>query len=162
MDKQNVTLSLPRSILRKAKMIAMEQDRSLSALMVELLTELVEREDQYARAKAKISGSFGPGYRSGYQRLNRLDACGLSRSLKFPIGAYMTRQFVDTNVLVYAHDRSAGQKRVEAQNLLRDLWQSGLGCLSIQVLQEYYVYGYAQSRQSAVSGTGPGYTISSW
>ena len=53
MDKQNVTLSLPRSILRKAKMIAMEQDRSLSALMVELLTELVEREDQYARAKRK-------------------------------------------------------------------------------------------------------------
>ena len=51
----------------------------------------------------------------------------------------MARQFVDTNVLVYAHDRSAGHRRAEAQNLLRDLWQSGLGCLSIQVLQEYYV-----------------------
>lgn len=51
----------------------------------------------------------------------------------------MTGQFVDTNVLVYAHDRSAGYKRVEAQNLLRKLWQSRLGCLSIQVLQEYYV-----------------------
>lgn len=51
----------------------------------------------------------------------------------------MTRQFVDTIVLVYAHDRSAGYKRVEAQNLLRELWQARLGCLSIQVLQEYYV-----------------------
>lgn len=51
----------------------------------------------------------------------------------------MTWQFVDANVLVYAHDRSAGYKRVEAQNLLRELWQSRLGCLSIQVLQEYYV-----------------------
>ena len=51
MDKQNVTLSLPRSILRKAKKIAIDRDRSLSGLMVELLTELVEREDQYASAK---------------------------------------------------------------------------------------------------------------
>ena len=53
MEKQNVTLSLPRSILRKAKKIAIDQDRSLSGLMVELLTELVEREDQYASAKRK-------------------------------------------------------------------------------------------------------------
>ena len=51
----------------------------------------------------------------------------------------MTRQFVDTNVLVYAHDRSVGRKRTEAQQLLRNLWRSGEGCLSIQVLQEYYV-----------------------
>ena len=51
MEKQNVTLSLPRSILRQVKKIAIEQDRSLSGLMVELLTELVEREDQYANAR---------------------------------------------------------------------------------------------------------------
>ena len=53
MDKQNVTLSLPRSLLRKAEKIAMDQDRSLSELMVELLIEFVEREEQYARAKRK-------------------------------------------------------------------------------------------------------------
>ncbi|MGQ9585537.1 MAG: PIN domain-containing protein [Anaerolineae bacterium] len=48
-------------------------------------------------------------------------------------------QFVDTNVLIYAHDRSAGPKRARAKELLYDLWQSGKGCLSIQVLQEFYV-----------------------
>ena len=53
MDKQNVTLSLPRSLLRKAEKIAMDQNRSLSELMVELLIEFVEREEQYARAKRK-------------------------------------------------------------------------------------------------------------
>ena len=53
MDKQNVSLSLPRSILRKAEKIAMDQDRSLSELMVELITDLVEREDQYASAERK-------------------------------------------------------------------------------------------------------------
>ena len=48
-------------------------------------------------------------------------------------------QFVDTNVLIYAHDVSAGDKHIRAQELIRELWQSGEGCLSIQVLQEFYV-----------------------
>ena len=48
-------------------------------------------------------------------------------------------QFVDTNVLIYAHDVSAGQKHSRAKALMRDLWQSGAGCLSVQVLQEFYV-----------------------
>jgi predicted nucleic acid-binding protein len=49
------------------------------------------------------------------------------------------RVFVDTNVLVYAHDASAGAKRDRASSLIRDLWDSGGGCLSIQVLQEFFV-----------------------
>lgn len=49
------------------------------------------------------------------------------------------RQFVDTNILVYAHDRAAGQKHATARALMESLWQSGQGCLSIQVLQEFYV-----------------------
>jgi predicted nucleic acid-binding protein len=48
-------------------------------------------------------------------------------------------QFVDTNILIYAHDNSAGQKHSRAKQLMRDLWQSGEGCLSVQVLQEFYV-----------------------
>ena len=48
-------------------------------------------------------------------------------------------QFVDTNILVYAHDTSAGAKRDRAAQLLEELWASRLGCLSIQVLQEFYV-----------------------
>jgi predicted nucleic acid-binding protein len=48
-------------------------------------------------------------------------------------------QFVDTNVLIYAHDRSAEDKYQKAGELVRGLWKSGEGCLSIQVLQEFYV-----------------------
>ncbi len=44
--------------------------------------------------------------------------------------------FVDTNILVYAHDRSAGVKHQRAQLLLEQLWDSGQGVLSTQVLQE--------------------------
>jgi len=49
------------------------------------------------------------------------------------------RQFVDTNVLIYAHDRSAGPKHERARGLLQELWRERTGCLSIQVLQEFYV-----------------------
>jgi predicted nucleic acid-binding protein len=48
-------------------------------------------------------------------------------------------QFVDTNVLIYAHDVSAGAKHIRARDLIRGLWQSGEGCLSVQVVQEFYV-----------------------
>jgi len=47
--------------------------------------------------------------------------------------------FVDTNVLVYAEDRDAGRKHEIARDLIVDLWQSGDGVLSVQVLQELYV-----------------------
>ncbi len=50
-----------------------------------------------------------------------------------------TLYFVDTNVLIYAHDKSAGAKHEQAKSLVQDLWQEHAGSLSIQVLQEFYV-----------------------
>jgi predicted nucleic acid-binding protein len=47
--------------------------------------------------------------------------------------------FVDTNILVYAHDRSETRKQPIAQALLDFLWQTRSGVLSTQVLQEFYV-----------------------
>ena len=47
--------------------------------------------------------------------------------------------FVDTNILVYAHDRSAGDKHLRARELVANLWATKQGCLSLQVLQEFYV-----------------------
>jgi predicted nucleic acid-binding protein len=49
------------------------------------------------------------------------------------------REFVDANVLVYAEDASAGAKRDRALDLLERLWSSRTGCLSVQVLQEFFV-----------------------
>jgi predicted nucleic acid-binding protein len=47
--------------------------------------------------------------------------------------------FVDTNVLVYAHDRSDERKYAVARTLIDDLWTTRSGTLSTQVLQEFYV-----------------------
>jgi predicted nucleic acid-binding protein len=47
--------------------------------------------------------------------------------------------FVDTNILVYAYDSSAGDKHKMAVELMSRLWASGDGIISSQVLQEFFV-----------------------
>jgi predicted nucleic acid-binding protein len=49
------------------------------------------------------------------------------------------KYFVDTNILIYAHDPASGSKRDRARQLIEHLWQSGQGVLSTQVLQELCV-----------------------
>jgi predicted nucleic acid-binding protein len=49
------------------------------------------------------------------------------------------RTFVDTNILVYAHDADAGEKHAAAAKTVADLWESRSGIISTQVLQELYV-----------------------
>lgn len=49
------------------------------------------------------------------------------------------RTFLDTNILIYAYDTSAGDKHQKARDLLTGLWESGLGMVSTQVLQEFHV-----------------------
>lgn len=46
------------------------------------------------------------------------------------------KYFVDTNILIYAHDRSTGIKHERARQIIEGLWTTGQGVLSTQVLQE--------------------------
>ena len=62
------------------------------------------------------------------------------------------RTFVDTNIIVYAYDRSAGLKRQKAREILVDLWKSGLGVLSTQVIQEFFVTVTREASQTRGSG----------
>jgi predicted transcriptional regulator len=51
LDTQNITLSLPKEILRKIKIIAVQKDTSVSGLLTDALAELVRREDAYVQAR---------------------------------------------------------------------------------------------------------------
>lgn len=46
--------------------------------------------------------------------------------------------FVDTNVLVYSRDASKPEKQSQAAEWMNYLWNAGRGCLSMQVVSEYY------------------------
>jgi predicted nucleic acid-binding protein len=49
------------------------------------------------------------------------------------------RYFVDTNILMYSHDTSAGEKHDLARALVEELWRDRTGVVSTQVLQELSV-----------------------
>jgi predicted nucleic acid-binding protein len=49
------------------------------------------------------------------------------------------RFFVDTNILMYAHDTSAGEKHERAKAVVEELWRDRTGVVSTQVLQELAV-----------------------
>jgi predicted nucleic acid-binding protein len=47
-------------------------------------------------------------------------------------------RLVDSNILVYAYDKSEVQKNIIAKGTLKNLWQEKSGALSIQNLAEFY------------------------
>lgn len=53
----------------------------------------------------------------------------------------MTVEFVDTNVLLYAHDPESGPKMAIALELIGRLYETNTGAISTQVLQEFYSAG---------------------
>jgi predicted nucleic acid-binding protein len=60
----------------------------------------------------------------------------------------MSADFVDTNILIYAHDSSAGKKHARSVELLSRLLEENSGAVSIQVLTEFYA---AATRQLGMS-----------
>lgn len=52
--RRNVTLSLPEELLRRARVLAAEQDRSLTSLVEEKLQALVERNETYNRVWEQV------------------------------------------------------------------------------------------------------------
>jgi len=51
MERQNITLSIPKNLLRHAKHLALERGTSLSGMLTSMLEELVIREDSYDKAR---------------------------------------------------------------------------------------------------------------
>lgn len=65
MEKQNVTLSLPKSLLKKAKTLASKEDRSLSELLRETLEEKVMQNSGYQRARERQIALMKKGFDMG-------------------------------------------------------------------------------------------------
>ena len=74
METRNITLSLPKAILRRIKILAAQRNSSISALLTGMLQELVSREDAYERARrrhlASLQRPSNPGT-GGYRAWSR-------------------------------------------------------------------------------------------
>lgn len=63
--KQNVTVSLPAEIIRKAKVLAAQRSTSISGLLAEQIEKLVGEEDAYERAKRRALALLDQGFHMG-------------------------------------------------------------------------------------------------
>ena len=74
MEIQNITLAVPKSLLRRIKILAVQRNSSVSALLTKMLEELVSTEDAYARARRRHLASLqrrsnlGTGGRRAWSR----------------------------------------------------------------------------------------------
>lgn len=65
-EKQNVTLALPKRLLRRAKIAAAERDTSISAILTRLLEEFVREDDEgYEKAMRHAIAAMKKGYDLG-------------------------------------------------------------------------------------------------
>lgn len=74
MEKQNITLSLPKTLLKKAKTMAIMEGRSLSGLLRETLEEKIKQETGYQSAKNRQISLMKKGFNlgtEGYISINR-------------------------------------------------------------------------------------------
>lgn len=65
MEKQNVTLSLPKSLLRKAKAIASEEDKSLTEFIRESIDEKIKKDTGYREAMERQIKLMKKGFNMG-------------------------------------------------------------------------------------------------
>jgi len=66
-ERQNVTISVPKDVLRKAKHLAINRQTSLSGLMTETLKDLVNREESYQKARSRQLSLLDEGMELGLQ-----------------------------------------------------------------------------------------------
>lgn len=64
---QNVTLAIPKDILRKAKILAVQKNTSLSGLLTQTLADLVARQEEYEQARQRNLALLRNGFDLGTQ-----------------------------------------------------------------------------------------------
>ena len=65
MSTQNVTLALPKELLREARHIAVERGTSLSGLLAEYLARAVREDERYEQAQKRIRLRLRRGFDLG-------------------------------------------------------------------------------------------------
>lgn len=65
MEKQNVTISVPKEILIKAKHLAVNRQTSLSRLLADALDDIVKQDDTYNKAKSRQLAAMKKGLNLG-------------------------------------------------------------------------------------------------
>lgn len=64
-QRQNITLSLDKAVLRKAKILAARRETSISGLLAQQIEALVGEDEAYERARRNASRLMEKGFHLG-------------------------------------------------------------------------------------------------
>jgi len=65
MEKQNVTIALPKELLQRAKHLAIDRQTSLSKLLADTLEEIIQKDDAYSQARQRQLATMRRGFNMG-------------------------------------------------------------------------------------------------
>jgi hypothetical protein len=80
--KQNITLAIDKPLLKRPRAIAAQRGKSVSALRSEELNKLVNREEEYARAKLKAFAYLESPFHLGGKGMSDREALHARKSLR--------------------------------------------------------------------------------
>jgi len=67
MNTQNITLAIPKEVLHKARRLAVERHTSLSALVTQIIANLVDDDERYRAARDRQLALLDQGVELGTQ-----------------------------------------------------------------------------------------------
>lgn len=103
---KNITLKIDDQILRRVRHLAVDENKSVSAWVSELIARALHEADEYEQVRREAIDSL-----SMADFISAADHSVGRRSMT------AVDIFIDTNILIYAHDLDAGDKHHRASQL---------------------------------------------
>lgn len=63
--KQNITLSIEKKLLKKAKLMATKKETSVTKLLTDQLNKMISEEDEYESSKKRALANLRKGFHLG-------------------------------------------------------------------------------------------------
>jgi predicted transcriptional regulator len=68
MEMQNITLSLPKPVLRRVKILAVQRQSSVSRLLTQAVEKMLEEETEYESARKRQTANLEKGFNLGFRK----------------------------------------------------------------------------------------------
>jgi len=68
MEMQNITLSLPKPILHRVKILAVQRQSSVSRLLTQAVEKMLEEETEYEMARRRQMALLAKGFNLGFRK----------------------------------------------------------------------------------------------
>ena len=89
METQNVTLAIPKQVLSDARLLVMKRQTSLSALVTQMLAEMVAEENGYTKARDHHLGLLNAEPRSGHALASSVGRARMSMSANAAFSSWL-------------------------------------------------------------------------